>query len=157
MRMGLLFGVVALPLLFMPAFLAGDEAKKDDTVKEELKKFEGTWKIKSMEVGGQELPAEARDKMRLVFKGDKLTMKGTPDGDKETTFTIDPSKKPAYIDIQPPKGEKSALVGIYKFDKETLVICGSEAGARPGDFTTKNGKDVGLMTLEKLKEEKGKE
>jgi len=156
MRMGLLFGVVALPLLFMPAFLAADD-KKDDAVKEELKKFEGTWKIKSMEVGGQELPAEARDKMRLVFKGDKLTMKGAPDGDKETTFTIDPSKKPGHIDIQPPKGEKSALVGIYKFDNNMLVICGSEAGARPGDFTTKGGKDVGMMTLERLKEEKGKE
>jgi uncharacterized protein (TIGR03067 family) len=156
MRMGLLFGVVALPLLFMPAFLAGDD-KKDDAGKEELKKFEGTWKIKSMEVGGQELPAEARDKMRLIFKGDKLTMKGAPDGDKETTFTIDPSKKPAFIDIQPAKGDKVGLVGIYKFDKETLVICGSEASARPGDFTTKDGKDVGLMTLEKLKEEKGKE
>jgi uncharacterized protein (TIGR03067 family) len=158
MRMGLLFGVVALPLLFMPAFLAGDD-KKDDAGKEELKKFEGTWKLKSLELSADEKgpPADEIAKMRLVFKGDKVTMKVGPDGEREMAFKIDPSKKPAHIDIQPAKGEEKPMIGIYKFEKEMLIICGSDAGDRPVDFTTKEGKKVGMMTLEKVKDEKTKD
>jgi uncharacterized protein (TIGR03067 family) len=153
MRIGVIIIALALPLLLLPAVVAGQEAKKDDAVQEELKKFEGTWKLKSLELGGQKTElAEKSDQTQLVFKGNKLTMKGGPKGESETTFSIDPTKKPPQIDIQPPKGEKNALTGIYKFDKDTLIICGSDGGERPTDFASKEGTSTGIMTLEKVKE-----
>jgi uncharacterized protein (TIGR03067 family) len=154
MRIGVIIIALALPLLLLPAFVAGQEAKKDEAVQEELKKFEGTWKLTSIELAGQktELPPEKSDQTQLVFKGTKLTMKGGPKGDSETTFSIDPTKKPPQIDIQPPKGEKKALTGIYKFDKDMLIICGSENGERPTDFASKEGTSTGIMTLEKVKD-----
>ncbi len=95
----------------------------------------GTWSVTSLEQNGQKAPAEALKGHRLVFTKNKFVEK---DGDKvlyENTYTIDPEKKPRWIDFQ---REVQVNLGIYKLDGDTLTICvneGGKEGARPKEFT----------------------
>jgi uncharacterized protein (TIGR03067 family) len=140
--------LAAFALLLIPALVRADV--KDD-VQAELKKFTGTWKVVSVEVNGDKIPDEKREKARLIFDGEKVTFKDFGD-DKEqkTTFKVDPSKKPATIDIEAPPGEKESVQGIYKFEDGKLTICGSTTGTRPTEFKAADKKVV-LLVLEKEK------
>jgi uncharacterized protein (TIGR03067 family) len=127
---------------------------------EDHKKLEGKWKVTSASVSGMTMPAKEREKVRVVFSGEKLSILGSPDGDKHTTYKIDPSKKPATIDIAPPPGKQNDALGIYQFDGTALTLCFAEGSARPIDF--KDTKNALVLVLEKEKEkdkekEKGKE
>ena len=147
-----MFRLTIALLLAMPALAGADD--KDEAQKE-LKKFEGTWKVKSFEFSGKKdgPPAEEREKMRMVFKGDKLTIKGTPRGDHDVTVELDPSKKPAHINLNPPKDEGGRVVkGIYKFEKDTLTICGNQGDDRPTEFALKDGTQIALLVLERIKD-----
>src|SRR5438270_167955 len=106
-----LFGVV---LVVGAALVVGADDKKDDAVKDELKKLEGNWQLVASEREGEKAPAEAAKMMKAVVKGDKVTIY---QGDKvggEATFTIDPSKKPKTMDavstFGPDKGQKSLAI-----------------------------------------------
>ncbi len=115
---------------------------------DDQKKLDGNWKVKSATVAGITMPAKEREKVRVVFDGKKLSFLGTPDGDKHTTYKVDPSKTPAMIDIAPPPGEKKDALGIYEFAGTTLTLCFSEGGeSRPADF--KDTKRAIVLVLEK--------
>lgn len=144
---------LTLAILLIPAL--GAAAQEKNEIKTELKKFEGTWKIKSFDLTGKKesVPAEEREKIRLTFAGEKLSFKGTPQRDRETTIELDPSKKPPHITIRPPKDEAKGetILGIYRFDKDTLTICGSPK-ERPTEFALTEGTQNGLLVLERVKE-----
>ena len=85
-----LLGVLAIGLLL------GADAKDDAKV--ELDKLQGTWVLDSVETKGKELPKDKIMANTLVIKGDKFIRTA---GDKplpDATFTIDPTKKPKWID-----------------------------------------------------------
>src|SRR5262249_51444300 len=84
--------LVAGVLLAWTASSAQD-AKKDEAVKKELQKFEGTWIMVSAERNGEKSPEEAIKGFRVIIKGDKVTFKA---GDQmiEGTLTVDPTRKP---------------------------------------------------------------
>jgi uncharacterized protein (TIGR03067 family) len=138
--------VAAFVLLLIPALVWADA--KDDA-KAELKKFAGTWKVLSVEADGKKIPDEEREKARLIFDGENVTFKEFGGKDDKKTFKIDPSKKPATIDIEGPAGEKEGVKGIYKFEDGKLTICASDKGERPTEF--KAGDKVVLLVLEKEK------
>jgi uncharacterized protein (TIGR03067 family) len=90
---------------------------KEEVVKEELKKFEGTWALTSAERKGEKAPAEAIKDFRLAIKGNKLTIRvgGPP---LEGTLTVDPSKKPRAYDTRIAVDDrKQTSVGIYELDE----------------------------------------
>jgi uncharacterized protein (TIGR03067 family) len=65
--------------------------------------------------------------------------------DKVHSFTTDPKKKPAHLDLTDDKGKKVA--GIYKIEKGELFICiGERTGKRPTDFA---GKDEPVIVLKR--------
>jgi uncharacterized protein (TIGR03067 family) len=129
---------------------------KDDLVKQELKKFQGTWTVAALEENGQKIPED-----KLKEAGLKVTIKGNSFvykvGDKtvvEGTFTIDPSKNPKQLDSEGmnPGGKKEKTIGIYRFEANTLVICFAPDGKeRPTDF--KAPADSGRI-LETLRRDK---
>jgi uncharacterized protein (TIGR03067 family) len=120
---------------------AGD-ASKEDAVRKELTKFEGTWKLVSMEMDGNKVPEEGLKEMgKMILRGNKFTV---PVGDitHRGTFRVDVSAKPKRIDVTftegPEKGK--TLLGIYELEGDTYKVCIGEPGKpRPKEFVAKKG------------------
>ena len=91
----------------------------------------------------------------VVIKGGEITIK-LAKRDETAKFTLDPSQKPAHIDIMP-KGEDEKVPGIYE-TKETdkgleLTIAFGREGSkaeRPKDI--KGGENVMVLKLLRKKE-----
>ena len=136
---------------------AAEEGTKQEVVQKELKKFEGTWVIASMERNRERAPKEALKGIRLIIKGDKFAIK---DGNMtlEGTFKVDPSQKPKVLDATATEdGKKETTVGIYEFDGDTLKVCYTpEGGERPKEFSTKAGTNEHPIMLDVYEREKAK-
>jgi uncharacterized protein (TIGR03067 family) len=106
------------------------EAAQDNASKKALDGLQGTWKMVSSQVGGKttELSPTDQERRSWTFKGDELTLQGLV-----VTVKLDPSKKPAHIDLVPHKGVGSGP-GIYEHDGNSLKIC---LAAKPGDARPK--------------------
>jgi uncharacterized protein (TIGR03067 family) len=129
------------------------EAPAEDAAKKEYTRFEGTWKIVSVEVEGAKQEEGLLKNARIILKGDKFTFK---QGDMSTpgTFKVDVTTKPRTIDVTftggPDKGQ--TLHGIYELDGDTYKVCLAMPGKdRPKEFVSKPGSG---HVLEVLKREK---
>jgi uncharacterized protein (TIGR03067 family) len=70
------------------------------------------------------------------------------------TYKVDPSKKPAEIDLIPIEGQfkGKAFPSIYQLDGNTLKLCRAQPGQRrPPEFSSKKGSDDVLLILKKSK------
>jgi uncharacterized protein (TIGR03067 family) len=114
---------------------------KDDAVKAAKAKLKGTWAVVSLEEKGEKAPEDVVKKMRLVFQDSKVIIKGTEDGDHEATYTIDPSQKPATLDLVPADGpdKGKTLRCIYSLEGDDLKICSASKSddERPTEFAAK--------------------
>ena len=124
--------------LFTSASLGG---KPDDAAEKVLKTLVGKWKVEKAELGGKDAMAFAKDvKLELLAGGKyKLDLLGQKD---EGTFTVDPAKKPAEMDIKGVEGPNKGktIKTIYKIDGDTVTICYALGGGdRPTKFETKEG------------------
>jgi uncharacterized protein (TIGR03067 family) len=123
------------------AFLvAADD--KDDAIKKDMAKMEGTWSMVSAMSEGQALPDDivksgkriSKDGVTTVMIGEMVYLKAK--------FTIDPSKKPKTIDYEVTEGPAKGKTqyGIYELDGDTAKFCFAAPGKdRPTDFTAKEG------------------
>jgi uncharacterized protein (TIGR03067 family) len=132
--------------------LAADEGKKEP-LDREYARFEGSWQVVSLEIGGMKMPEKGLKDARLVIKGKEFTMK-----DKiaayRGTFSIDISKKPKTIDMKftegPEKGNNS--YGIYELDGDNFKLCLTITGKnRPTEFAAKPKSGHGLEVLKREK------
>src|SRR5262245_54561172 len=73
---------------------AGDKAD----VEKELKKFQGTWTVESVEAGGKELPIDLFKGMTVTFEGEKYTVKIGDKVIQTATQKLDPSRSPKTLD-----------------------------------------------------------
>jgi uncharacterized protein (TIGR03067 family) len=112
---------------------------KEETTEKELKRFEGTWKIVALEVGGERTPERFFEDPRVTIEANgKFTYTenkvATPG-----TFKVDLAKKPHHIDITftggPDKGK--TILGIYELDGDTYRVCLAIPGKRrPTEFAS---------------------
>jgi uncharacterized protein (TIGR03067 family) len=135
---------------------AGDKQDKDKEkggkTSAELKKFAGAWIAVSAEKAGEKIPDEFLKTFKVTFAGDKVTIE-LAGMTKEGILKVDPSKKPAAIDLT--MDDKTGH-GIYAFEGDTLKICGAEPGQeRPKDF--KGGDQQFVVVLKRAKAEKEKD
>jgi uncharacterized protein (TIGR03067 family) len=134
--------------------------KKEDKVKEELKKFQGEWVMDSVGVNGKvvNLPDRA-GKPKWTVKGNTFTVK-TQDFTIEWTFTLDPTKNPKQIDrtTKPSQWKEVKTKGIYEFDGDKLKMCYNMSGEeRPKEFSPKGGTEknpVILIVYKRAKKDK---
>lgn len=131
--------------------LAADDAA--DEVKKEIARFEGSWKIVSLETEQNKLTEDALKHFLLKIEGDKFT---TVEDMREThgTFKLDPSKKPKTIDIAQTDRETKGktILGIYELDGDTYKLCGDMSGKnRPTEFAVKAGSGHFLEVLKREK------
>lgn len=120
----------------------------DEAVEKELKRFQGDWQMVAVTKDGGTVGADKLKGKVWSFKGDKLV----PLYDKEdaATIKIDPSKKPAALDITDKNGEK--VEGIYSFTGEDkLTICGRTDSKRPTEFGAGAKSGAILFVLERVK------
>ena len=99
-------------------------------LKEEIKKFDGTWIVVSLKIEGKE-SANPKDKeMQVIFRdGKAIHLK------PEKPFRLDPSRKPKQIDMD--NGADGTMNGIYALDGDMLTICVPSPflrGKRPTTF-----------------------
>ncbi len=75
--------------------IAAAEPPKQDTVKKDLNAIFGTWQVTAIEADGMASPAEMVEKLKFIFKDDKLTFTPGEPGFTQYTFKLDPNTKPA--------------------------------------------------------------
>jgi uncharacterized protein (TIGR03067 family) len=128
-------------------------AERIKAVRDELNRFEATWKFVSIDVEGRSVPAERFGEDRLVLKGKQFTT--TVGGNTtEGTFKIDPTATPKTIDITftDGPGKDNTQKGIYELDGDTQKICWAAPGKpRPTEFEAKPKSGRILQVLEKVK------
>jgi uncharacterized protein (TIGR03067 family) len=142
----------ALLLVAAALSLAADEVKKEPLDKE-YARFEGTWRVVSLEIGGMKMPEQTLKDARLIIRGKEFTMKekiATYRG----TLSIDAGKKPKTIDMKftegPEKGNTS--YGIYELDGDNFKLCLTITGKnRPTEFAAKPKSGHGLEVLKREK------
>ena len=135
--------------------LGAPAPKAKEAPKKEFK-IEGTWTVESVEGGGKDGPP---DGIKFVFGDGRITVeepvKGGGKGHtEEATYTLDQTKTPVQIDIQPGKGKKEPVLGIILVDGDSMKLCFTKEGKeRPTEFKPE-GKDTMCMTLKRMAEAK---
>jgi uncharacterized protein (TIGR03067 family) len=120
----------------------GTRADDKADVEKELKKFQGTWTIESVETGGKEVPASEFKGITVTFEGDKYAVKKGDEVIEAATQKLDPSKSPKTIDVTvtagPNKG--AVMLGIYEISGDTLNVCFDPEGKkRPTELKSASG------------------
>jgi len=136
-------------------------ATAGDSTRDELKSFQGTWKIIRMEQSGKAMTKEAIAKGHIVFEGNEMNMKGLKDLACATAtlpFAFDVAKGTfdlTTVTFNDGKAEKLILPGIYAFEQNKLRICvGNELSdkgkaRRPKEFRSSKENGAMLLILEK--------
>lgn len=115
-----------------------------------LKELAGKYKAVAAEKNGVAVAREKVEKLSVTIQDDTLTVTDGEGGEKRAKIKVDPTKKPAHIDISPDDGSDKGKTfpGVYKLDKDELTLTFAEKGDRPKDLTSE-----GTLLL-KLKREK---
>lgn len=118
----------------------------------DLEKLQGEWTMIGLEVREEAVPAEKLAGTTLIIEKDKYT---TVVKKKEypVTFALDPKPDPKHIDMFIPgdSGEPRLSKGIYKIEKDKLIIARGQApgGDRPRNFVSSAANDVFVVTWER--------
>jgi uncharacterized protein (TIGR03067 family) len=155
MTRNILLLVLLVSLAAMPAATA---AEKDDA-KAELKKLQGTWQVtKWVDDSGEAAGADEIKDFTFVFKDQTVEMRNGKDSRRPALkFTLNPEKKPKWIDIEM-GGPVGTSEGVYKLEGDELTICVVSGGKngkpapRPTEFAAKKGEHHALFVLKRVKE-----
>src|SRR5438309_5414462 len=98
------------PTLLTVLCLLAADAPKDDAKKEQ-DKLQGAWKTVSAERNGEKAAPEAAERLRVIFKGDKLSMKDSDQEAREVaTFKLDSAAKVKTIDLMLTNGPEKGKI-----------------------------------------------
>ena len=115
------------------ALILGAPGTKDPP-KKDAPSLVGEWSPTSALRGGKpDLPPPGTS-ITFTADGKVLLKEGKRDKAEDGTYTIDAKKDPAEIDIVPSKGEEGKVIGIYKFDKDSLILCIAMGKDRPAEI-----------------------
>jgi uncharacterized protein (TIGR03067 family) len=146
--------VVGASLTAVAAIASADDAK-DEAIKKDRQRIEGTWRVVALEVNGNKATAEDARKLTVV-NGPDGTWSLLSEGKEisKGTSTIDPTKRPKALDFTPTEGEGKGnhFLGIYELGETTRKVCFAPPGkARPTEFTSTPGSEQVLVTFEREK------
>ena len=141
-------------LLLTLTVRAGDAAT-------DAKKLQGNWEVTELIAYGEKVDPKLFKGTKFIFKADKLTIvPGDPKGDvfvgRTIAVKLDPTKKPAAVDLTVLDGKDKGIVspGVYAIDGDTLRWCqpdGSKTKERPKELASPVKSDLYLITLSRAK------
>jgi uncharacterized protein (TIGR03067 family) len=138
---------------FVPA---PKEAKQEDKVAEQKRALQGIWEPESVVFGGDKVSKSDWVHLAWQFNGEELLITLSPlrKGGKSTTaswtFSIDPNKDPAHLDITK-DGSQLGFIAVYKLEGDTLtVVWNAGRETRPSKLETTKA-DVFTLTVMKRK------
>jgi uncharacterized protein (TIGR03067 family) len=117
-----------------------------------LRRMEGTWAFRSLEIDGNTLPASMLKSSFLLIDGDRFRME-SPEATYEGIFTIDVEQTPHRIDIDFVEGPEAGnrCEGLFDLDGDRFTICLGLAGSkRPERFATTPGSGHALEELVRI-------
>jgi uncharacterized protein (TIGR03067 family) len=138
----------ALSLFLVAQSLA--QQPTDAKQKSDQELLQGNWDIVGLDSGGKSELTSNYKGNRFSFGKEKATLKEGSYTPIEYSFALDSAKSPKTIDLTI-KG--NVLRGIYKLEKEDLVLCISMGGPRPTEFASK-APDCERITLKRSRWEK---
>jgi uncharacterized protein (TIGR03067 family) len=143
--LGLLFAGTA-PLT------AGDA--KDEAIKKDRKRYEGTWQVVSLEVDGNKVAEEDAKKFTVINDADGKWAIEVEGNVTRGTSEIDPTKKPKTVDLMYTEGQNKGKTqpGIYELGDDTRKVCLAPPGKeRPTEFSSTAGSGHILAVLKRVK------
>ena len=115
-----------------------------------VKKLNGSYEVRDYVTDGKSDPLRKGPGLTASIKDGTIEFKeANKDKVDSAGFTLDPSKKPAQIDIRPGLSKEKVVPGIYEI-KETdtgtqlTIAFAKQGGARPKDF---KGEEKGEVVL----------
>lgn len=119
-------------ILFVAAALAAAAVVQADEAanKKQLARFDKAWKVESLILNGNALPANAFENLTIRFKDGAMVLETAMNGETKTSklpVKIDASFDPGLFDVTPENDNKT-LEGIYKFEGERLKLCVNTTG-----------------------------
>jgi uncharacterized protein (TIGR03067 family) len=136
-------------LVFLAAgLLIAADRPREDAVRKELARLQGTWVAVSVEENGRSLRPRLvqRAHVTLTVRGNRFAFQ-SPRGDAAGTLRIDPAAKPKRMDTLANDKDK-VLLGIYQLEGDTLKLCGGKE--RPSQFRSqRNGPKLIVFKREK--------
>ncbi len=135
------------------ATMATADDAKDEAVKKDRKRIEGTWRVVALEVNGNKATAVDAKKLTVVNAADGTwSLRSEGNEISKGTSTIDPTKTPKTLDFTPTEGEGKGnqYLGIYELGEKTRKMCFAPPGKeRPTGFTSTPGSEHVLVTFER--------
>jgi len=123
-----------------------DSETKADEGRNDAKSLQGEWQAVDGEKGGKTIAEDPQD-LRIIFKGDEITLLG----EGKMKYRLDTGKSPRELHIEVLDGELKGqtLRMIYSLEKDELKLCMPLAAtkARPTEFKTKPGSNLLLLVL----------
>ena len=109
-----------------------------------MNSLEGIWQPLYAELGGEEAPKMALDKMEIELTAGHYAVRFAGLTADHGTYTIDADGHLSLHGVTGPNAGRS-IPGLYKFAGDTLSICYGLGGARPKKFAT--GQDQQLYLV----------
>ena len=139
--------------------LALASSTKADAVADELAKFQGTWRLVSVEADGKVEKDLASKNITVTIEKETHTVRfGDSVIESNVKFAIDPSKTPKEVTDTVMEGPNKGQVikGIYKLEGDMLTSCTSSDGERPTEFSAPAGSKRTVRTFERLVDDPNK-
>lgn len=120
------------------------KAHQPDEAREEMKKFQGTWRQILCEADGVKSPPDECGAEPVTTFTDDTFVVTRQDGSVviKGTFVLDPTREPKEIDYTDTFGADAGKTfpAIYRFDGDQLTFCAADMGMdRPKVFRTRAG------------------
>lgn len=127
------------------------DGPKEKAIREELMRFGGVWKYKSLEMEGKSMPDDAVQGSLMIIQGNRFVNK-IPQQTLAGFFTVDPTATPKTIDVtlKLGRGKQVTHRGIYELSDDTYrVSMKIDSQARPANFETAPGSGNVVQVLKK--------